>query len=290
MLLESDLVSTAWLEEHLDMETLRVFDTTVYLKHKADGSGYIPESGYDDWNREHIPGSGFLDVIDELSDSSNSVPFMMPKPKDFGQAVRRHGISNGSMVVLYGKGTPMWATRVWWMLRSIGFENVAILDGGWDKWEKESRVTSSDHKPYPVGSLSVTPKPELWVGKEEMLKVEGDSNTVVINALSPEVYSGKKNQYGRPGHLRGSYNVYYGSILDSDDLTFLPIDSLKKRFEESGALEAQKVYTYCGGGISATMDCLALLACGQSNVSVYDGSMSEWVQDESLELVLGDAP
>ena len=290
MLHDTNLVSTVWLEKHLDEEMLRVFDTTVYLEHRKNGGGYIPASGLEDWAREHIPGSDFLDVINELSDSSNPVPFMMPAADNFANIVQRHGVSDGSMVVLYSKGTPMWATRVWWMLRSVGFNNVAVLDGGWDKWVAEGRVTSSEFEPYQSGKLTVRPKPDLWVSKEEMLAAENDSATVVINALSPEVYSGKTNQYGRPGHLKGSHNVYYGSILSSKDSTFLPVDTLRERFKESGALEALKVYTYCGGGISATMDCLALLACGQSNVAVYDGSMSEWVRDENLELVLGNAP
>lgn len=290
MLSGTNLVSTSWLERHLNMSSLRLFDTTVDLKTQSDGTGYLPISGYDRWAKDHIPGAGFLDVIQELSDPENSVPFMMPPPKNFGAAMQRYGVADDSVVVLYGRGSPMWATRVWWMLLSIGFHNVAVLDGGWEKWSKEGRRTEAQFKPYPLGKLSIKPKPELWVGKEEMREAENDEDIVVINALSPDVYSGKQNRYGRPGHLRGSYNVYYGSILNPEDSTFLPIGNLKARFLESGALNARKVYTYCGGGISATMDCLALRACGQLNVAVYDGSMSEWVRDESLELVIGSEP
>ena len=290
MLSETNLVSTSWLQDHLGMDSLRLFDTTVDLQAQADGTGYLPISGYDHWVKDHIPGAAFLDVIHELSDSENSVPFMMPPAEKFGAAIQSHGVADDSIVVLYGRGSPMWATRVWWMLLSVGFRNVAVLDGGWEKWNNEGRRIESQFKPYPLGELSIKPKPELWVGKQEMREAESDEEIVVINTLSSDVYSGKLNRYGRPGHLRGSYNVYYGSILDPENSTFLPVEDLKARFSESGALNARKVYTYCGGGISATMDCLALHACGQLNVAVYDGSMSEWARDESLELVIGNDP
>ena len=123
-----------------------------------------------------------------------------------------------------------------------------------------------------------------------MLNMIETGSPVTINALSPEVYSGDKNQYGRPGHLPGTHNVFYGSLLDPDSGEFLPAEQLRPLFADSGALTAERVVTYCGGGISATMDCLALTLCGQGNIGVYDGSMSEWVRDESLPLKLGDAP
>ena len=130
----------------------------------------------------------------------------------------------------------------------------------------------------------------MWVGKDAMLDVVAGKGPVTVNALAPAVYSGEKNQYGRAGHLPGTYNVYYGDLLDPTTGEFLPPEKLRPLFAQSGALESERVIAYCGGGISATMDALAMLVCGQSKVAIYDGSMSEWVKDASLPLKLGKEP
>jgi thiosulfate/3-mercaptopyruvate sulfurtransferase len=290
MKLDGPLVTTQWLEDHLGDATLRIYDTSIFLTHKEDGFGYIPVSGREEWLAEHIPGAGFLDVIEELSDRSNAIPFMMPPPDLFASVMASRGVSDDSAVVLYNKGFPMWSTRVWWMLRSIGFERVAVLDGGWEKWRKEERPVSDAPPDHPAGRLTPRARRDMWVDKDDMLAMIDAGSPVTINALSPAVYSGEKNQYGRPGHLPGTHNVFYGDLIDADTGEFLPPEALRKLFEGSGALDGERVITYCGGGISATMDSLALMLCGQARVAVYDGSMSEWVKDESLPLKLGSEP
>lgn len=290
MQLTGPLVTTAWLNAHLADPSLRIYDTTIYLKHKPDGFGYVPESGRAEWAAAHIPGADFLDVIGELSDSGAGLPFMMPAPEAFAAAMAAHGVADGTAVVLYNKGYPMWSTRVWWMLRSIGFDNVAVLDGGYEKWVREGFPLDAAVPDYPRGQLSVAARPAMWTDKARMLEVVENGSPVTINALAPEVYSGDKNQYGRPGHLPGTHNVYYGSLIDPVSGEFLPPEQLAPLFAASGALAADEVITYCGGGISATMDCLALELCGQRKVAVYDGSMSEWVRDPALPLTLGPAP
>ncbi len=289
MKLDGPLVSTDWLAQHLNEPGLRLFDATIFLKHKPEG-GYIPDSGRTQWQAEHIPGAGFLDVYQELSDTTCEVSFMMPAPADFAATMAGHGVSDDSTVVLYNQGFPMWATRVWWMLRSIGFDNVAVLNGGYEKWKKEGRPVTAEVTRHAPGTLSVRPRADMWVGKDAMLDVVAGKGPVTVNALAPAVYSGEKNQYGRAGHLPGTYNVYYGDLLDPSTGEFLPPEKLRPLFAQSGALESERVIAYCGGGISATMDALAMLVCGQSKVAIYDGSMSEWVKDASLPLKLGKEP
>lgn len=290
MKLDGPLVSTDWLAAHLGDASLRIYDTTIRLEQNPDGFGYVPVSGREDWQASHVPGAAFLDVIGELSDRDSDLPFMMPPPEHFAATMAARGVDEGSAVVLYNAGIPMWSTRVWWMLRSIGFDNVAVLDGGWDKWSAEGRPVDATAPDYPPGRLEARPRPGFWADKADMLATIERGGPVTINALSPEVYSGRKNQYGRPGHLPGTHNVFYGDLLDPDTGAFRSPEELRRLFEASGALDAERVVTYCGGGISATMDSLALMLCGQDEVAVYDGSMSEWVRDESLPLVLGDAP
>jgi thiosulfate/3-mercaptopyruvate sulfurtransferase len=289
MKLDGPLVSTDWLAQHLNDADLRLFDATIFLKHKPEG-GYIPDSGRGEWEAEHIPGAGFLDVSKDLSDQHSDVAFTMPSPQQFATIMANHGVSDDSTVVLYNKGFPMWATRVWWMLRSIGFDNVAVLDGGYEKWKKEGRPTTAEVKRHAPGTLTARPRADMWVDKNAMLEVVEGKGPVTVNALSPAIYSGEKNQYGRAGHLPGTYNVYYGDLLDPSTGEFLPPEKLRPLFAQCGALESERVIAYCGGGISATMDALAMLICGQDKVAIYDGSMSEWVKDPSLPLKLGMEP
>lgn len=137
--MQSPLVTTIWLADHLNDSDLRVFDTTVTLKPNPDGFGYLPESGFNEWQAAHISGASFIDVMAELSDPDNAIPYMMPPAETFAATMAAKGIDDNSTVVLYNSGLPMWSTRVWWMLRSIGFDKVAVLDGGWGKWQQENR-------------------------------------------------------------------------------------------------------------------------------------------------------
>jgi len=288
--IQGPLVATDWLEENLGSENLRIFDVSVTLEESTTGFGYLAVSGLSSWKQAHIDGSGFLDVGQELSDQSCDLGFMMPSPNALGKTLEKKGVDETSTIVLYNRGAPMWATRVWWMLRSIGIKNVGVLNGGWDKWLREERPISNASCHYRRGRVISKLNSAMWVGKEEMLKAVKKGKPLTLNALSPAVYSGDKNQYGRPGHLPGSWNVYYADLLDIESGEFKQAAEMKEKFESSGALRASRVITYCGGGISATVLCFALHLCGQDSVGVYDGSMSEWVQNERLPLTLGNAP
>ena len=216
MQLDGPLVSTQWLADHLEEPALRVYDTTIFLEQKEDGFGYVPVSGRDQWQAAHIPGAGFLDVIVDLSDPNAELAFTMPSPAQVAETMAAHGASDDSIVVLYNKGFPMWSTRVWWMLRSIGFESVAVLNGGWEAWERGGHPVSEAACNYADGRLTVHARPEMWVDKGDMLEMIDKAEPLTINALSPAVYSGKKNQYGRPGHLPGTHNVFYGDLINSE--------------------------------------------------------------------------
>lgn len=290
MKIDGALVSTDWLTDNLKQANLRIFDTTVYLQPKEDGSGYQADSGRDNWGKAHIPGAGFIDLIEEFSDSANPIPFMMPPAERFCDLAAAHGIGDDSQVVIYSDGIPMWSTRAWWMFRSVGFDNVMVLDGGWQKWQREGRPVSATESSYPATTLSFNDRPQMWANKDEMLRIIENGSACTLNALSPDVYNGETNRYGRAGHIPGSHNVFYGSLIDPDAGTFLPPERLSEKFRGNGSLDAERVVVYCGGGISATMDALALHMSGHQNIAIYDGSMSEWIKDESLPLILGDSP
>jgi thiosulfate/3-mercaptopyruvate sulfurtransferase len=284
------LVSTEWLAARLDDPDLRVVDSSIYLERNPNGFGYLYESGRSKWAESHIPGAQFLDLVDELSDTRGQVRFMMPAPERFAEALGRHGIGDGHQIVIYTTGMVMWATRLWWMLRSVGCRNVAVLDGGFAKWTAEGRPVTAEIRRYPATRFTARPEPRRWADKVEMLATIGNADVCTINALSPETYNGKLNTYGRPGHIPDSHNVFYGDLLEPSTGAFKPVAELRPKFEAIGAFAKPRVVVYCGGGISATMDAMALTLAGHPDIAIYDGSMGEWVLDPALPLSLGDTP
>jgi thiosulfate/3-mercaptopyruvate sulfurtransferase len=289
MKLTNPIVSTQWLADNLDTPGLRIFDASVYLTVNPDGPGYITESGLARWRKAHIPGANFLEMLTEFLDNSGPAPMMMHPPEHFAELCARHGIGDDSTVVIYSGQTMMWSARMWWMLRTVGFTNAAILDGGWEKWEREGRTTSSEDKPYPSARLTARPRAKMWADKKEVLQAIHAESVCTINALQPDIYDGQVNRYGRAGHIPGSHNVYYNSLLNPDDGTYLPTDELKRRFDASGALDRRTI-VYCGGGVSAGLDAIALTMLGHDDVAIYDGSMFEWCADPGLPLVSGAEP
>lgn len=279
------LVSTGWLADHLGDPNLRIFDCTTYLIYETGtGRPYRIENGRADYDKGHIPGSALLDLQGELSDTSAKTSFMMLPFEELAQRFAKRGIGDGTRVVLYSRKATQWATRVWWMLRSVGFDNAAILDGGFDKWAAEKRpVTTTPHE-YPQASLKARPRPSLFVGKDEMKSAIGDAGTCSINALAPDLHSGANDRYGRPGRIPGSVNVPAANLQDKTTLALLPPDQVASVFEKVGADKSKRILIYCGGGIAATLDAFLLHQLGYEDLAVYDASMSEWAKDPSLPI------
>lgn len=282
------LVSTGWLADNLGDPDLRLFDVTVHLRPATPGP-YRIESGRADYEAGHIPGAAFLDLGGDLSDPDSKLAFTMPSLDRLAATLGAAGVRPGARVVVYSTTSPMWATRLWWMLRASGFEAAAVLDGGFAKWTAEGRDVQSGVQTYPPAALSLTARPGAWADKAAVLAAVGDGAVCTINALSPGVHSGEAAMnYGRKGHIAGSRNVPYAALL-TDAGVFRDDAALRALFTAVGAFERSRVICYCGGGISATMDALALTRLGHPSVAVYDGSMSEWSRDPDLPMSLGPA-
>ena len=289
MKLTQPIVSTQWLADHINDPSLRLFDASIYLTVNPDGPGYITESGRAKWAESHIPGANFLEMLTEFSDNSQPTPMMMHTAERFAELCGRHGIGNDSVVVIYSGQTMMWAARMWYMLRSMGFTNAAILDGGLEKWVREGRPMSGESTPYAATRFTARAAPAMWANKKDVLQAIHNPSVCTINALQPDIYDGQINRYGRPGHIPGSHNVYYNSLLDPESGTYLPVEQLKKQFAASGTFNRRTI-VYCGGGVSAALDAIALTMLGHDDIAVYDGSMFEWCMDPALPLVLGAEP
>jgi thiosulfate/3-mercaptopyruvate sulfurtransferase len=276
------LVETSWMQEHLSDPDLRIFDCSVNLT-LVDGV-MKAESGRPAWETGHIPGSGFADLLEDLSDRASRLPFMLPPAAQFEEAMSRYGVGNEHRVILYDAGNHSWATRVWWMLRVFGFDNASVLNGGWRKWSTESRPVSTEPCRYPPAKFTARPRPDLVADKSKVQQLINSPDACVINALSAEAHAGKVQMTARPGRIPGSKNVPAASLINPTTGTYLPLEDLRDRFKVVGALDAGTVVTYCGGGIAATSDAFALHLLGAKNVAVYDGSLTEWSQDPSLPM------
>ena len=279
------LVETDWLEQHL--ADVMVLDCTTHLI--ADPkTTYVVQPGRDDFEAGHIPGAQFCDVSRDVSDTASKLNFMRQKPEDFAASMRRFGISNTSRVVTYSSANAWWATRVWWLLRTFGHDNAAVLNGGWQKWQAEHRaVETGPGRVPPAGDFVVREVRPLMVGKEAVKAAIGDAGVCTLNALAPAQHAGQGgNSYGRPGRIAGSVNVPAAHLLDPQTNTFLPPDELRHRLGAVGALD-RPVIAYCGGGIAASADAMILTMLGHTDVRIYDASLSEWAKDETLPMETG---
>jgi thiosulfate/3-mercaptopyruvate sulfurtransferase len=285
------LITTAELAGILHQPDLRLFDCTTYLEPAPEGSGvpYLAVPGRQTFEAGHIPGADFLDLQGEFSDESTELRFMMPEVAQLESAFGRHGIGADSRVVLYSIGTAMWATRFWWMLKSLGFDHASVLDGGLDKWKAEDRATETGSpKKYPHARFTAKPRSGYFVGKHDVLAAGTDRRTVVVNALGPQFHKGlERSRYGRPGRIPGSLNVPAATLLDAETKTFVPPADAEAKFAAQGITKDKRVIAYCGGGISATIDLFQLYQLGYDNLTLYDGSMGEWAKDASLPIETG---
>jgi len=284
-------VTTSELAASLGQPDLRIFDCTTYLEYQPPGSDmpYVAVPGRHTFDAAHIPGADFLDLQGEFSDQTTRLRFMMPPTAQLEAAFGRHGIGPGSHVVLYSIGTMMWATRFWWMLRSLGFENASVLDGGLDKWTAEGRPTESGPpNGYPQAAFVAAPQPGFFADKHQVLAASGRPETVVVNALGPQFHKGlEPSRYGRPGRVPGSVNVPAATLVDSATKAFVPLAEAEAIFAAQGIAKETQVVAYCGGGISATIDLFLLHRLGHDKLTLYDGSMGEWATDSSLPIETG---
>jgi thiosulfate/3-mercaptopyruvate sulfurtransferase len=281
------LISTEELTRRLGAPGLRLFDCTTYLKPGPDGR-YIAESGLANYGKGHVPGAAFLDLQADLSDKSSALRFTLPPLEELTRAFAGLGVGHGTFVVLYSHASPVWSSRIWWMLRAIGFDETAILDGGLDKWKAENRPLAIEATTYPSATLTLHARRGLFVGKDEVKSAIGAAGTLTLNALSHEQHSGKGGvAYGRAGRIAGSSCVPAASLFAADK-TLKPIGELRAAFDGVGVAADKRVLCYCGGGIAATLDAFVLTSLlGHKNVAVYDNSMQEWSNDPSLPMETG---
>ncbi|MCI3206489.1 MULTISPECIES: sulfurtransferase [Pandoraea] len=285
------LVSTQWLSANLHRPDLRVFDCSAtmvvdpVIRQRVQPERAAFEAG-------HVPGAQFIDIDAQLSDREHRFHLMLPPPAAFKVAVEALGIGDDSLVVIYSTGSIWWATRVWWMLRTYGFTNAHVLDGGLARWIAEGRLVESGEgvirERTARGEFTPAPKRPYVAQREDVEHVvSGDTATRLINALRPAQYSGEElPRKGRPGHIPGSINIPAASLLDADSGCFLDDDALRALFTAAGVDADTPVIAYCGGGVSASLVVFALMKLAHPNVRLYDASLGEWGSAPELPMQL----
>lgn len=267
------LVSTAELATLIGSRHLRVFDVRADL---AD-----PAAGRRRYDVGHIPGAVFVDLEQDLTGRSGPGRHPLPRPEEFSATARRLGIGRSTDVVAYDDIGGAWAARLWWMLRSLGHGQVRVLDGGFPKWESEGRpVTTAVPRPIPADFATVRD----WTGVVDRHDV-ADTGAPLIDARAPERFSGASEPIDPiAGHIPGAINLPYEGNLGEDG-TFLEPAALSARYAGVGS----DPIVYCGSGVSACHDILAMHLAGRDDARLYEGSWSDWSRHQDAPVAIGDA-
>jgi thiosulfate/3-mercaptopyruvate sulfurtransferase len=278
------LVTTQWLSRHLDDPDLVLLDCTVSTVAEDDG-GFHNVSGRADYDRGHIPSAGFADLKRELADGNSPIEFAVPTPEQFCAAMGALGVGDDSRVVLYDANYSAWAARVWWMLRWVGFDHAALLNGGLRVWTAEGRPLSTEPARRLAKHLTPAPRPQLIADRDEVLASIDDGAVCLIDTMPEEFYRGDMTLYQRPGHIPGASNANGLHLLD---------ESGRYRSDEelaamiNGDRNARTI-TYCGGGIMASSSAFVMTRLGFTNVAVYTASLQEWAADPANPMVVGES-
>lgn len=277
------LVSAQWLEEHLGDPDLVVIDATVIVESGADGN-LQSVNGRANYEAGHIPTAGFADLLGELSDAESPLQFGMPSPEEFAAAMGALGVGDDSRVVIYDDMGSSWAARVWWMLRWVGFDRAALLDGGLDAWTAAGGELSTEPVLRTSRTLTVNLRPELIADQEEVRASIGNDAVNLVDALPEVHYRGEWTMYAEPGHIPDAINVSVNSLFDETG-HFHSDEKLSELFVGD---QGRRTITYCGGGIAASADAFVLTRLGFTDVAIYAASLEEWTAnpDNPMEIDL----
>jgi len=273
------IVTTEWLSEHLDDPDLVVLDCTVVVEQNEDGTFNIV-NGRANYESGHIPSAGFADLLGDLADADSELQFAVPTPEQFAAATSALGVGDESRVVLYDAMGSAWAARVWWMLRWIGFDRAALLDGGLGAWTAEDRPLSTETVQRPVGTLTVAVRPHLIADRDEVLSAIDDSSVYIVDVLPEPHYRGEMAMYARPGHIPSAVNIPVMQLTDESG-RYLPLDELAAMHTSD---HDTRHITYCGGGIAASSNAFVMTRLGYTDVAVYTASLQEWAADPALPM------
>ncbi|MDP3489277.1 MAG: 3-mercaptopyruvate sulfurtransferase [Phenylobacterium sp.] len=275
------LVSVDWLASRLGEPDLRVVDATWYMPAEN-------RPGLSEFERGHIPGAVFFD-IDQIADRTLDLPHMLPDPKAFTAAASRLGLAPAHRIVVYDGQGIFSAPRVWWTLRVMGFEQVAVLDGGLKAWRAAGLPLDSGAPTLEPAPSSARPQLDLVRDLDAVLAALADPQVQILDARPAPRFRGEAPEPRpglRGGHMPGACNLPWSAVVDADGTLRSPTE-LRAAFAVAGINLDRPIITTCGSGVSAAVLALALARLGVDRVPIYDGSWSEWGARSDTPVVTG---
>ena len=275
------LVSTQWLAAHLKDPDLRVLDASWYLP----GSKRDPFAEY---QAAHIPGARFFD-LDDVSDHRSDLPHMVPPVEKFMSRMRAIGVGDGHQIVVYDGSGLFSAPRVWWLFKLMGQMDIAVLDGGFPKWQAEGHPVEDLPPILRDRHMMVRRQNQMVKDVTQVSAASKLGESEIVDARSPGRFYGKDPEPRpglRAGHIPGSKNVFYKDLLKADDTMKSP-DEMRHVFVEAGVDLDKPVITSCGSGVTAAILSLGLTRMGKTDHSLYDGSWTEWGMFPTLPIATG---
>ena len=265
------LVDTDWLAQRLDDSSIRIVDATWFMPN-------VDRSARDEVAACHIPGALHWD-IDAIADPTDSLPHMVPGATEFAHFMAGMMISNTTRVVAYDRTGTSNAPRAWWTLRYFGHENVSVLNGGLKKWMADGHPTDTSGPGGSSGEYTATVQPARIRSLEEVMANIKSGAEQILDARAAGRFTGvdpEPRAGMRSGHIPGSLNLPFGTLIDPDSGLFRDADAMTACFTEAGIDMNQPVITSCGSGVTACVLALGLHLLGHDDVAVYDGSWTEW--------------
>lgn len=276
------LISTDALASELDAQRWVVVDCRFELSD--------PEAGHRAYLNGHLPSAVYAHLNDDLSSppSDTSGRHPLPDPKAFARTLGGWGIGKGKQVVAYDAGSGAFAARLWWMLRRLGHEAVAVLDGGFKAWVEEGQALEKDPHVNPPTVFNGKAKFDQTIAVEKIEASLDHHNLLLLDTREPARYAGQIEPIDhKAGHIPGAKNHPFQRNLDARG-RFLPPEVLKQQFDATLAgTPANEAVVYCGSGVSACHNLLAMVHAGLSEAQLYVGSWSEWSRDPTRPVETG---
>ena len=272
------IISCGWLNDNLKNPNIRIYDCTTYLHYRDNDPTlpYIVESGREKYEMTHITNSSFMDLHLDLSDEASPYRFTLPKLEILAEKFKKLGVGSDFHIILYSRNGTQWSARLWWMLRSVGVDNVSILDGGFKEWKKNNLPTSQTSLTYSPSNFEFTPRENIFVNKDVVINAIDNPDSIILNSLTADIHEGQNPRYGRRGKIPSSKNIPFHNLLDINTGKFKPIEELEKIFEINKISKNKNIVNYCGGGIAASLEAFVLYQLGFKNIVIYDNSLHEW--------------
>jgi len=265
-----------------------VFDASLLLHPATFDGDYRLDGKRDGWLVGHIPGSRYVDVAVDFSDTSAALHYSHPTPQAIADRLAEFGVGPTDAVAVYDSTGGLFAARLWYLLTWIGVD-TRVLDGGFAAWQAAGLPIETGESPAPasVPSWQATAVREAWVTKDELLQRSATDARPLVCGLPAGSFDGSHpSRYARRGHIPGSVNVSSRDLFAADG-TVRGENELREAYVAEGVTGDEEVLLYCGGGISAAANAITLAELGVTAVRIYDGSLEEWAADPALPLVSG---